>query len=211
MSLYWTLTFPECVELIRNVVLTLAAATGAIVAWKGLNAWKEENRWQVDHELATKIYRAFAQRRAIYHHIRSPYSNPPLLSDKKIESKIWEARENGERTQVLMLYWLALKDIEISQAEIFDEGFLRWDQDFRKMSEVIRDLEYELRFSLDDQHAAEQGEFEPDTDTRNAIEAVISSQRDKSGRKAQYEDCFKKIEAVLKPKIVDPSLRGRTK
>ena len=134
----------------------------------------------------------------------------PWLRDKQIETKIWEERRNGDPTQVHILYWQASRDIEIFQAELFDEAHLRWDKDYRKMSEDIRDLEHELGYSLYDQRDAEQGKFEPDTGTRNAVAAVISSQMDKGARKAQYDDCFEKIEAALKPRVVDPSLRGRT-
>jgi len=207
----FAMTLTEWVELIRNAALAFAAPLGVWVAWKGLNAWKEENRWQVDHELATKIYRAFAQRRTLYHYIRLPHSNPPLLSDKEMESKILEERKNENRTLVLLLYWQAIKDIDISQAELFDEANLRWNQDYRRLSENIRDLEHELACALDDQRAAEGGAFDPDLSARTHIASVISSLRDGDHRKEKYDNCFQKIEANLKPQIVDPSLRGRTK
>ncbi|WP_108836649.1 hypothetical protein [Tateyamaria sp. Alg231-49] len=192
----------ELVELFRNLSLAIAGPVGVWVAWKGVKAWKDEQHWKVDYDLALQIYKKFRLRRDIYHFIRSPLADPPVLEDQDAETEIRKERLNGDQANVLNHYWDALKNVEVNQSALFDEARLRWDEDLREMSDDMRDLENELAYSLSDFQAAQNGEFVPDAHAAKAVDEVLRSQQDTEQRKDKYNDCFNKIEAKLKPRIV---------
>ena len=193
---------PEIIVAFGTLLAGTAACVGVFVALSGLNTWKKQNSWHHGYELAIALYGTFRQRRAISHYIRSPHSNPPLLDDESLEQEIRDQRKKNNRIGIQLLYWRASKDIEISQARLFDEAKLRWELDFEKFSQKIIDLEYELICTLDDVIAAQGGTFSPTREQQNEIDAILSSARDKTNKRGEYDECFKNIEAVLKPKIV---------
>lgn len=185
-----------------------AAMWGAYSAHRGVEAWKAEKTWETDHELALKLYRAFRQRRDYYHYIRSPHSDIPIVNDEAKDSQIRDATKRGNISEARWHVWSVLKNIEIRQAELIDEARLRWDIDFHESSADIRELEYELACGLDDLRSAESGLFDPDPNASKEIDSITSSYRDSEDRKGKYNECFRKIEERLKPKIVGKSSRG---
>ncbi len=192
----------EIVSAIANTVTALAAISAAIAAWIGLNTWKKQTKWQHDYELAIELYGRFRERREIYNYFRSPHSVLPEIQNAERKKQIDNVRANGKRTEALILYWQVLKETENKQARLFDEAELRWGVDLRQLSEPIIELEHELICSLDDLREVEIGSFRPTEEVKKELDKVLKSRRDSENRKERYNSCFRQLEAVLKPKIV---------
>lgn len=58
---------------LKEIVVTAAAATGAIVAWIGLNAWKRQLSGKTEYDVALRFLRAVYRLRDSIALVRSPF------------------------------------------------------------------------------------------------------------------------------------------
>jgi hypothetical protein len=66
---------------LKEIVVTLAALTGAIVAYKGLKKWKEELGGKSSHEMGRSILTAIFRVRKAVHRVRSNLISPDELPE----------------------------------------------------------------------------------------------------------------------------------
>ncbi len=137
----WTLA--EVIQIIRDAVLALTAATGAAVAIIGLRAWKHQLRGRSEYELGRRLLRAAFDVRDNIAFIRTPFKSAGEIAaafeeagiepeqgdyyrDRRIEQVVYDRR------------WKALSrslsdlGLELIEAEVL------WGS-------TVRDLEDELQ------------------------------------------------------------------
>lgn len=61
---------------LKDVVVTVAVATGAIIAYKGLSKWKKEIKGKSNHETAKLVLSATFDVRKAIHEVRNNWISP---------------------------------------------------------------------------------------------------------------------------------------
>ena len=204
----------SCVEIIttiKDLILSGAAITGAIVAVKGLGTWQRQLKGQSEYELSRRILVSLFKYRDAINGVRHPamwayeMPNPPeeeakSMNDSQIRSygtsKAYQARWDKVQAERTILY------ADMLEAEAI------WGSELNSLFKMVFDLQHELFTKI--RHYLEL--INPDT--REASKEAINKIDEKS-RDIMYEifgdepDEFKQdllnaiesIELYLKPKL----------
>lgn len=201
----------EIIALIKDVALTGAAITGAIVAVKGLGTWQRQLKGQSEYDLSRRILVSLFKYRDAINGVRYPamwvteMPYPPeeeaaTMSDEKKRfygtSKAYQARWDKVQTERTSLY------ADLLEAEAI------WGSYLNKIFKKIFDLEQELFTRV--RHYIEL--INPDTKaaTKDAISKIDAKNRD-----IMYDDlgeqpdeykqdlisAIEEVEKYLKPKL----------
>ena len=199
----------EASTLIKNLVLSGAAITGAIVAVKGLNTWNRQLKGQHEYELSRRILVSLFKFRDVIFAVRHPaiwqheMESPPD-EEKRSEgfirhyglSKAYQARWKKVQSEKTDLH------ADLLEAEAI------WGSELRNPFKKIFDLEHELYSCV----LRYLELLNPDT-TEESKEAIQKIHRDKrdimydnlSEEPDEYiKDFFaavEEIERYLKPKL----------
>lgn len=205
------MTCSELVTLVKDLILSSAAITGAVVAIKGLSTWKRQLKGQSEYELSRRILVTLFKYRDAVAGVRHPVMwafempSPPEDESKNMTrehvrfygtSKAYQARWDKVQTERTSLY-----------ADLL-EGEAIWGDELKKLFKVIFNLEHELFTSV--RHYIEL--INPDTKeaSKEAIRNIDNKRRDimyddLSEEGDEYKSDFQRgveaIEKYLKPKL----------
>ncbi|WP_144191778.1 MULTISPECIES: hypothetical protein [Shewanella] len=205
------MTCMEIFTLIKDIAVTGAAITGAIVAVKGLGTWQRQLKGQSEYELSRRILVTLFKYRDAINGVRHPamwgheMPNPPedearSMSPEQIRfygtSKAYQARWDKVQVERTALY------ADLLEAEAI------WGTDLNNLFKVIFDLQHELLTRI--RHYLEL--INPDTheSSKEAIRKIDEKNRDimydllgeePDEYKTDIINAIKSIEAYLKPKL----------
>lgn len=83
----WFISFSECVENLKDIVIIITALIGAVAAYKGLNTWRRQISGQHKHETAMKLLRSLIQVRDKIAELRNPISTGNIEAFREIEGR----------------------------------------------------------------------------------------------------------------------------
>lgn len=205
------MTVNEIFTLIKDIILSIAAIVGALVAFKGLNTWKLQHQGQSEYELSRRIlvtlfkYRdaiSAARHPAIFsYEMPAPSENESKnMSQNQIQfyghSKAYQARWDKVQEQRTNLY-----------ADLLESEAI-WDDELKKLFKVLFNLEYELLTNI--QHHINLINPDIDEHKKEAIRNIDKNKRDilydnLSEEGDEYRKDFllgvEEIEKYLKPKL----------
>jgi hypothetical protein len=199
------------VALLKDLVLSGAAITGAVVAVKGLGTWQRQLKGQSEYELSRRILVSVFKYRDAINGVRYPamwayeMPSPPEEESAKMSreqirfygtSKAYQARWDKVQTERTTLY------ADLLEAEAI------WGTELKEMFKEVFNLEHELFTRI--RHYVEL--INPDTDeaSKEAIRNIDKKARDimydnSSDEPDEYKQDFisaiEKIEKYLKPKL----------
>lgn len=205
------MTCAEIVTLLKDIVLSSAAITGAVVAVKGLGTWQRQLKGQSEYELSRRILVSVFKYRDAINGVRHPamwaYETPSppeeeaaRMSREKIRfygtSKAYQARWDKVQTERTSLY------ADLLEAEAI------WGAELKELFKEVYNLEHELFTRI--RHYVEL--INPDTDeaSKDAIRNIDKKARDimydnLSDEPDEYKKdliaAIEKIEKYLKPKL----------
>lgn len=145
------LTLPEIMGALKDAIVTGAALTGAIIAFKGLGTWKRQIDGQANYNLSKNLLvNLFKYRDAVYT-VRNPFMSSqemPLPSEE--ESK--KLNDDGIRYHGLYkAYENRWNRVEEVQTDIYAnliEAEALWDEQLSNMWKVLQRKEKELLVHL---------------------------------------------------------------
>lgn len=205
------MTCTEIVSLLKDLVLSGAAITGAVVAVKGLGTWQRQLKGQSEYELSRRILVTVFKYRDAINGVRHPamwayeMPSPPddeaaKMSPEQIRfygtSKAYQARWDKVQTERTSLY------ADLLEAEAI------WGLELKELFKKVFDLEHELFTRI--RHYIEL--INPDTDeaSKDAIRNIDKKARDimydnLSDEPDEYKQglvsAIEQIEKYLKPKL----------
>ena len=201
----------EIFTLIKDIAVTGAAITGAIVAVKGLGTWQRQLKGQSEYELSRRILVTLFKYRDAIDGVRHPVMwghempSPPedevrSMSREQIRfygtSKAYQARWNKVQDERTALY------ADLLEAEAI------WGTDLNILFKVIFDLQHELftriRHYLElinpDTHESSKEVIRKfDEKNRDIMNDLLGEEPDEY--KADIINAIKSIEVYLKPKL----------
>lgn len=127
---------------LKEVVVTLAAAIGAIVAYKGLIKWKEELKGRSNQETANLILIATFNVRKAVHKVRNNWISPDEYPSTQNIS------EAEKYTHIFKQRWEILDSAlqELESAKVHGQAL--WGKDFENNFDKLNDVIYELNSSI---------------------------------------------------------------
>lgn len=205
------LTCTEIVALLKDIVLSGAAITGAVVAVKGLGTWQRQLKGQSEYELSRRILVTLFKYRDAINGVRHPamwvYEMPTpsedeakSMSPEQIRfygtSKAYQARWDKVQSERTSLY------ADLLEAEAI------WGNELKDLFKNIFDLQHELFTRV--RHYIELINPDTDKESKEVIKNI-----DKKGRDIMYDNlsdepdeykkdlisAIEKIEKYLKPKL----------
>ena len=205
------MTCTEIVSLIKDIVLSGAAITGAVVAIKGLGTWQRQLKGQSEYELSRRILVSVFKYRDAINGVRHPamwaYEMPSPTEDEakgmnyeQIRfygiSKAYQERWDKVQTERTSLY------ADLLEAEAI------WGNELKDLFKRIFDIEHELFTRI--RHYIELINPETEEASKEVIRKI-----DKKNRDIMYDDLgeepdeFKKdlisaiedVEKYLKPNL----------
>lgn len=205
------MTCTEIVALLKDLVLSGAAITGAVVAVKGLGTWRRQLKGQSEYELSRRILVSVFKYRDAINGVRHPamwaYEMPSPPEDEAAKmspdqirfygtSKAYQARWDKVQAERTSLY------ADLLEAEAI------WGAELKQLFKKVFDLEHELFTRI--RHYIEI--ISPDT---SEAKKVAITKIDNKARDIMYDDlseepdeykkdlisAIEQIEKYLKPKL----------
>ncbi|MCP4487357.1 MAG: hypothetical protein GY820_08575 [Gammaproteobacteria bacterium] len=201
----------EVISVVKDIVLSGAAITGAVVAVKGLGTWQRQLKGQSEYELSRRILvTVFKYRDAIDGVRRSdmwPYEMPSPSEDEAKTMDCEQKRFHG----ISKAYQARWDKVQIEKTSLYAdllEAEAIWGNELKNIFKRIFDLEHELFTRI--RHYIEL--INPDTkeSSKEALRRIDSKNRDIMYHDLDEEpDEFKKelilaiedVEKILKPNL----------
>lgn len=205
------MTCTEIVTLLKDLVLSVAAITGAVVAVKGLGTWQRQLKGQSEYELSRRILVSVFKYRDAINGVRHPamwayeMPSPPEEEAAKMSreqlrfygtSKVYQARWDKVQTERTTLY------ADLLEAEAI------WGTESRELFEEVFNLEHELFTRIrhyvelinpDTEEASKQAIRNIDKKNRDIMYSNLSDEPDEY--KQDLISAIEKVEKYLKPKL----------
>lgn len=196
---------------IREVVVTAAAVTGAIIAVLGLKTWQKQLRGRTEYDLARRMLRAALEVRDGIRGVRSPFISPAEmeaalrssgLGDEEIKKQMLQPEST---IAVYNVRWKRVADAVSSLQVETLEGEVLWGDVVKDRLKPLYDAVASLRVMLNRYFRAEAGHRQPLTGVKlqevNDImyETSDDPQEDKFTRRVH--DGIAQLESFLKPKL----------
>jgi hypothetical protein len=173
------LTSIEMIALLKDIVLSGAAITGAIVAVKGLDTWQRQLKGQSEYELSRRILINVFKYRDAINGVRYPvmlaYEMPsPPEEVAKIMSQE-QIRFYGT-SKAYQVRWDKVQSVKASLYADLLEAEAIWGNEFKDLFKKVFELEHELFTCI--RHHIEL--INPDTDkaSKDAIREIDIEKRD---------------------------------
>lgn len=195
--------FPEIVELVRNIALTLASIVGAGVALYGLFSWRNENIWKSDRDLALRLWKEIDKSRQAMFSLRMPWFSGEHL---KLDAESEYGRQLGKSPEMCALEnrMSDFKNKTVEMRIVAVEADACWGESISNLLKPIFDLEWQIEFAhsqiqieenlsqAEDLHTSEArktafmtlGGDDFHTNYESAMDAVRSYLKLKIGRKS---------------------------
>ncbi|MCX5870144.1 MAG: hypothetical protein NTY00_05800 [Deltaproteobacteria bacterium] len=201
----------EIIALIKDVALTGAAITGAIVAVKGLGTWQRQLKGQSEYDLSRRILVSLFKYRDAINGVRYPVmwvTEMPSPSEEEAATMSYEQKRFHGTSKAYQARWDKVQTERTSLYADLLEAEAIWGSDLNIIFKKIFDLEHELFTRI--RHYIEL--INPDTKeaTKEAISKIDAKNRD-----IMYDDLGEKpdeykqdlitaieeVEKYLKPKL----------
>ena len=205
------MTSIEMIALLKDIVLSGAAITGAIVAVKGLDTWQRQLKGQSEYELSRRILINVFKYRDAINGVRYPvmlaYEMPSPPEDEAKKMSQEQIRFYGT-SKAYQVRWDKVQSVKTSLYADLLEAEAIWGNEFKDLFKKVFELEHELFTCI--RHHIEL--INPDTDkaSKDAIREIDIEKRDvKYDILGEEPDEYKKdlfssiedIENYLKPKL----------
>ena len=205
------MTCTEIATLFKDIVLSGAAITGAVVAVKGLGTWQRQLKGQSEYELSRRILVTLFKYRDAINGVRHPamwaYEMPTPSEDEAKSMSLEKIRFYGT-SKAYQARWDKVQSERTSLYADLLEAEAIWGNELKDLFKNVFGLEHELFTRV--RHYIEL--INPDTD-KESKEAI--SNIDKKGRDIMYDNlsdepdeykkdlisAIEKIEKYLKPKL----------
>jgi hypothetical protein len=199
---------PEAWGALANCVMAAAAATGAFVAYVGLNTWKSQSIWQADHELARKNLIALYRYRDSLYSVRHPAmrNDEMRLEDDDAE----RLNEDQQRRQgVVVAYarrWERHSHAKNELDALLIEADAVWGEKLSSLIKPLRDLEHELSMYI---MLHLNAHFRNNPDLQKSYREILKKKRDILYDPLTEDDEFRKdfslhlgaVESYLRNKL----------
>jgi len=192
--------------IINDIILSLAAITGAIVAVRGLSAWKRQLSGKAEYELAHRLLKATYRLREAVRLVRSPVMfggemPEPPEGHPAAESEA-EKRSYGV-TQAYEKRWENVRKVHIDiEAELIEAEVL-WGTQVREKFLSLFDVEHDLYVNilayLDHINPENRERRTPEEAKANRLILYGTGSNDDFYRRLQ--DSIATIEIELKPHL----------
>ncbi len=205
------MNWSEIVSLVKDLILSGAAVTGAVVAIKGLGTWQRQLKGQSEYELSRRILVSLFKYRDSINGVRNPamigyeMPTPPENESKSMSyeqisyygtSKAYQSRWDKVQKERTNLY------ADLLEAEAL------WGKELNDLFKIIFDLERELFINIRNYLTV----INPDTDNamKEAMQKIRKSKRDimysdfgdeSDAYQKEFKTGVENIEKYLKPKL----------
>lgn len=205
------LSCTEIVALLKDIVISGAATTGAVVAVKGLGTWRRQLKGQSEYELSRRILVTLFKYRDAINGVRNPIMlayEMPTPSEDEAKSMRREQVQFYGTSNAYQIRWDKVQSERTSlYADILETEAI-WGNELKELFKIVFNLEHELFTRVRHYIAL----INPDTDERSK-EAIRNI--DKRGRDIMYDDmsdepdeykqdlvsAISSIENYLKPRL----------
>jgi hypothetical protein len=205
------LTLSEVVALAKDLILSGAAITGAVVAIKGLGTWQRQLKGQSEFELSRRMLVSLFKYRDAIDGVRNPFiwaHEMPTPSDAEAKGMSYEQIRFYGVSKAYQARW---DKVHLERTGLYADllhAEAMWGSESRNLFKVLYDLEHELLTRIRHHIVL----INPDTPeaTKEAISKIEQDKRDIMHDNLSDDDEFKKdfrdgvgsIERYLKPKLV---------
>lgn len=203
---------PGWIVPLRELVVTGAAAVGAVVAVLGLDAWKRQLKGQAEYDLAKRVLRLLYQYRDAIDAFRNPamwnYEMPEPPEEEAAGMTPDQIRYYG-RQKAYQARWSRIRDVRAELYPELLEAEVLWDDELNALLKPIWKLENDLYFAVQDDLEVSKPGVVPDE-----VEHMTGRDESKRRRRLLYarygdEDIFagefqagmKPLEAFLKKRL----------
>lgn len=199
----------EISTLIKNLVLSGAATTGAIVAVKGLNTWNRQLKGQHEYELSRRILVSLFKFRDVIFFVRRPTIWPHEMESPPDEEK--RSEEYIQYYGVTKAYQARWKQVHSEKTVLYAdllEAEAIWGIELRKPFKKIFGLEHELYNCL--LRYLELLNPETTAESKETIQNIHRDKRDilydQSDEElddftSEFFSAIEEVEQYLKPKL----------
>ena len=205
------MTCSELVVLARDLILSGAAITGAVVAIKGLSTWQRQLKGQSEYDLSRRILVSLFKYRDTINGVRYPAMwayEMPTPPDEEAKGMSSDQIQFYGTSKTYQVRWDKVQNERTNLYADLLEAEALWGDELKELFKVVFDLEHELFTSI--RHYIEL--INPDTNeaSKEAIRNIDKKRRDimyddLSDGGDEYKNDLKvgveNIEKYLKPKL----------
>lgn len=197
----------ECITAIKDIVVAGAAATAAIMAYRGLNTWRKELKGRSEYQLAKDTLRTIYKIEDAFRSVRNPmirpFEYPKELTDHTGGLK--KEHKHEGTTQVYESRFKKMDQAFIELEENFLDALVEWGPENEEKIDPLRRCRAELIVNLQDLLRRYKYPHEKnwkDTDKRNREDDVIYDiSKDGQGFTSEINDAVKIFDSWLRPVI----------
>lgn len=206
------LTYAEIIAIFKDVVISAAAITGAVVAIKGLGTWQRQLKGQSEYELSRRILIALFKYRDAINGVRNPAMwnyEMPLPSEEEAEKMSQKQVRFYGTSKAYQNRWDKVQVEKTSLYADLLESEAIWGVELKELFNAIFDLENELFIKI--RHNIELINPDMKENKRDAISKIDDKSRDimYAIESDDHPDEYKKdllfaiemVEKYLKPKL----------
>lgn len=201
----------EIFTTIKDIVLTGAAITGAIVAVKGLGTWQRQLKGQSEYELSRRILVTLFKYRDAIDGIRHPVMwgfEMPAPPEHEASTMSHEQIRFYGTSKAYQVRWGKLQDERKALYADLLEAEAIWGGDLNDLFKVVFNLQHELFIKI--RHHLELINPETNESSKEAIRKIDAKSRDimydlLDEKPDEYKNdvirAIKRIEDYLRPKL----------
>lgn len=191
----------------KDICLSGAVITTAIVAWRGLASWQKELKGKADFEVARNFIRATFKLREEIQHCRSPFLSSGEFPENYHELKDKTAEDRGQG--LLYVYKnrrKGLKECFLEFDALTIEAEALWGEEAKSVARNLEKCVSELSVSID-MHIRNEfdgGEiYRNDPDFGKEIRHIVSDiKQDENPFTLKLNEAIKSIENYVRPYMV---------
>lgn len=205
------MTCTEIVALLKDLVLSGAAITGAVVAVKGLGTWQRQLKGQSEYELSRRILVSVFKYRDAINGVRHPamwaYEMPSPPEDEAAKMSTEQVRFYGT-SKAYQARWDKVQAERTSLYADLLEAEAIWGAELKQLFKKVFDLEHELFTRIrhyielinpDTSEAKKEAIMKIDDKARDIMYDDLSEEPDEY--KKDLISAIEQIEKYLKPKL----------
>jgi hypothetical protein len=142
---------PDGWSAVADLIVAVAAAVGALAAWRGLKTWKDQNKWQVNSDLARRVLVAtYRYRDAVWDVRRRTFTKSEMTTGTVLPGSVWQSPD-GTRLAIERR-WNDVGNARLELSSVLLEAEVFWGdtlkEPFSKMLKEERRLNRASRLFL---------------------------------------------------------------
>lgn len=205
------MTLTEIISLAKDLILSGAAITGAVVAIKGLGTWQRQLQGQSEYDLSRRLLVSLFKYRDSLNNVRNPFmwgNEMPSPSEGEAKLMTPEKIRFFETSKAYEVRWSKVSKERSSLYTDLLEAEALWGNELIDLFKIIFHLQNELFICIN--HYLEVINPDASNDSKKAIQSIRNKSRDimYSDLSVQGDDFQKdlmasisNIEKYLKPKL----------